>query len=252
MKNSLVVWFFIQASSLCALYSGNPTAPSIIEEGFFFCKENVVAIKAGYQRDWVFNRGMKSIDEFSYLEDQGVLTFNFFDRLELYGSLGAASFDITDIPTKGVRNEYNTHDQFAWGLGLRGIIYAWENISLGADVKYGRAQPTLRYMTSNGVPTHPHSGSKLNFHEWQIGIGASYQIDIFYPYLTVRYSNATAHLKHLPPGFLEGTRHFTMKNRRKFGLSLGCTLSNGSRFSGLVETRFIDEQAITLAGEVKF
>lgn len=259
MRQILFALFFFFSPSLFALYSGNPAAPSIIEEGFFFCKSNVVAAKVGYERDWVFDRDMKAVskvsgrmDDFSYLADQGVLTLNFIDRLEIYGSAGAASFNLSHIPMTGVRNEYETHDQFAWGVGARGIIYPWERVALGADIKYGRSQPVLRYLTTNGVPIKPNSGTKLNFHEWQIGIGVSYQVNIFYPYLTVKYSNATARLKHLPRGFLPGTRHFNMKNRRKFGIALGCSLSNMSRFSLTVEARLIDEQAITLAANLKF
>jgi len=259
MKRILFAFLFLLTPALFALYSGNPSLPSMIEEGFFFCKENWFAVKAGYERDWVFDRNMKMVskfsgrmDEFSYITDQGVLVFNLINRIEVYGLAGAARFKATHIPMRGVRNEYETHDQFAWGMGARGIIYPWEKVTLGADIKYGRSQPTLRWMTTNGVPVNPRKGSKLNFHEWQIGIGASYQVDIFYPYLTVKYSNASSRLKHLPPGFLLGTRHFNMKNRRKFGLALGCSLSNTNRFDITVEARLIDEQAITLAGEVKF
>jgi len=259
MKKLLFIWFFLLSPSLFALYNGNPSAPALIEEGFFFCKENWVSVKAGYQRDWEFDRDMKSVskfsgrmDEFSYIADQGVLTLNLINRLELYGSAGAARFTVTHIPMRGVRNEYETHNQFAWGIGIRGLIYYWGNLSLGADFKYGRAQPTLRWMTTNGVPVQPRPGSKLNFHEWQFGLGASYEVGIFFPYLVVKYSNATGRLKHLPTGFLPGTRHFNMKNRRKFGMAFGCSLSNSSRFSATVEARLIDEQALTLAGEVKF
>jgi hypothetical protein len=43
-----------------------------------------------------------------------------------------------------------------------------------------------------------------------------------------------------------------MKNRMKFGLALGCSLTNLDRFSATAEVRMIDEQAVTLAGTVLF
>jgi hypothetical protein len=98
----------------------------------------------------------------------------------------------------------------------------------------------------------PRAGSKISFYEWQLGVGASYEVDIFNPYLGVKYSNAGARFKHLPPGFLPTGRHFKTKNRRKFGMVLGTTLSNGNRFAANVEARLIDEQALTLAASIKF
>ena len=83
-------------------------------------------------------------------------------------------------------------------------------------------------------------------------MGAVYQIDLLTPYLGVKYSNASARFKHLPTGFLPTGRHFKTKNRRKFGMGLGTILSTGSRFAATVEVRMIDEQSITLAGEIKF
>ena len=167
MKKILLAWFFFLSPTLFALYSGNPSAPALIEEGFFFCKQNWFSVKAGYERDWVFDRDMKSVskfsgrmDEFSYIADQGVLIFNLINWIELYGSAGAARFTVTHIPMRGVRNEYETHNQFAWGIGLRGIIYSWGNLSLGGNIKYGRSQPTVRWMATNGVPFQPRSGSK--------------------------------------------------------------------------------------------
>ncbi len=254
-------WLFLLlfSPSLFALYMGNPAAPAIIEEGFFFCKENWLAVKAGYQRDWVFDRDMKAVskisgrmDDFEYLADQGVLTFNIIDRIELYGSAGAATFCASNRPTSGVRNEYQTHDQFIWGIGLRGNFYDWKGLSFGIDGSYTRAQPTIRWLTANGAPVNPRGGSKLVFQEWQIGLGAAYQIDIFIPYLGVKYSNAYGRFKNLPSGFLPNGTHFKTKNRRKFGMVLGATLSNGNRFAATVEARLIDEQAITLAAEIKF
>lgn len=259
MKHLFLACLFLLTPSLFALYNGNPDAPALIEEGFFFCKENWFSVKAGYQRDWVFDRNMKAVTQikghltdFSYLADQGVLTFNLVDRIELYGSAGATRFSSSNIPFSETRNEYETHDQFSWGAGGRIIIFAWENLTLGANANYARAQPRLRWMTTNGASVTPLRGSKIKFQEWQIGLGFTYQIELFYPYITARYANATARFRHLPEDFLPNITHFKAKNRRKFGMSLGCSLSNTSRFDVTVEVRLIDEEAVTLAGEIKF
>ena len=252
-------WLFLLGitNSVFAMYMGNPALPSVIEEGFFFSKENWLAVKLGYQRDWVFDRDMKAVsrisgrmDDFELTSDQGVLTFNIIDRIELYGSAGAARVYAANRPMRGVRNEFESHDQFMWGIGLRGLFATWGNASFGADIAYERAHPTMKWITTNGTPVNPSGGSKITYYEWQVGVGASYQIDLFTPYVGVKYSNAGARFKHLPVGFLPNTRHFKTKNRRKFGMALGTTLSTGSRFSASVEARVIDEQSITLSANV--
>lgn len=254
-------WIFLLFLSpkLFALYMGNPSAPEIVHEGFFFSAENWLAIKAGYQRDWVFDRNMRAVskvsgrmDGFDFIADQGVLTFNLIDRIELYGSAGAARFHATHRPRSHTLHEYETHDQFTWGVGLRGTFASWKGASFGIDGAYQRAHPTMKWMTVNGTPVNPRPGTKLSYSEWQVGLGASYQIDLFIPYIGVKYSNATARFKHLPSGFLKTGTHFKTKNRRKFGMVIGTTLSNGNRFGATVEARLIDEQSITLAAEVKF
>lgn len=238
---------------------GNPSSPEIINEGFFFSSENWLAIKAGYQRDWVFDRNMKAVskvsgrmDSFDFTADQGVLIFNLIDRIELYGSAGAARFHATHRPRPGVFYEYETDDQLTWGIGLRGTFASSKGASFGIDGAYQRAHPTMKWMKANGTPVNPRKATKLSYNEWQIGFGASYQIDLFIPYVGVKYSNATACFKHFPSGFLKTGRHFKTKNRRKFGMVIGTTLSNGNRFGATVEARLIDEQSITIAAEVKF
>ncbi|MCB1115602.1 MAG: hypothetical protein KDK71_03940 [Chlamydiia bacterium] len=253
------LFFLFLTPQLFALYMGNPSAPEIVEEGFFFSKENWFAVKAGYQRDWVFDRNMRAVskvsgrmDGFDFIADQGVLTFNLLNRIEVFGSAGAARFHATHRPTAQMRQEYETNDQFIWGIGGRGTFLTWKNASFGIEGGYTKAHPTMKWMTRNGTPIDPRPGSKLTYHEWQVGLGVSYQIEVFTPYIGAKYSNAGGRFKHLPVGTLASGRHFKTKSRRKFGMAIGTTLSSGNRFAATVEARLIDEQSMTLAAEVKF
>ena len=86
----------------------------------------------------------------------------------------------------------------------------------------------------------------------QVGAGLSYQIDIFVPYLAVKYSNVSAEFRHLPPTLFPNFSSFKAKNRHYFGLALGTALTTGRLFSLNVELRVIDEQSLTLAGNLRF
>ena len=93
----------------------------------------------------------------------------------------------------------------------------------------------------------------MRYHEWQVGVGISYQVDLFVPYIALKYSNASVRYRNLPAGFLSGRKTgFNAKNRGKFGLALGTSLTTGRLFALNLELRMIDEQAITLSGELKF
>ena len=244
---------------ILALYVGNPALPEILQEGLFFSNENAVAIKTAYQRDWVFNMNMKavshvsgSIDDFKNFSDQGVLLVNIFNHISLYGSLGAMRLYTSHIPMTTIQNIYQTDNQLTWGLGCRAFFVSWHNIMFGFDAKYQKANPSIKWMTQNGTPFTPKKSSSIDFNQWQIGLGISYQIALFHPYLAVKYSNAKALFKHLPTHFFSNTNHFTIKNRRKFGLAIGTTLSNNSIFDISVEAQLIDQEALTLTGEVRF
>jgi len=259
MRISAFFLLLFASLPLFGLYNGNPALPEIIDEGFFFCKENWIAVKAGYERDWVFDRGMKAvskvsrrIDRFKSLSDQGVLILNIINRIEIYGSVGAMRIEAYHSPRPLLRNKYETQNQLTWGVGGRGLIYQWGQTMLSVDLKYQHAHPTIKWITQNGAPIPLRTNARISYHEWQIGLGVAHQIDIFSPYIVLKYSNAQARFKNLPRMLLGNTTHFRTKNRRKFGLALGCSLSNSSRFSMSIEGRLIDEQALTLAGTIKF
>ncbi len=205
-----------------------------------------------------------TIEEFSYLADQGVVTLNFMDRLEVYGSAGAANFSNTDqinlsgplIGTIPVQLNYQTSNKLIWGTGIRVELFSWGATALGADAKYQYAHPEIRWNTSDGIP-FPGSG-KLRYNEWQVALGLSHHVDIFTPYIGVTYSKVLAKMHGLSTawvGFqtLNGlVSSFKLRSKDHVGLTLGCDLSTGKIIDLGVEVRLISEQALTLKGDIKF
>lgn len=254
-----ILFFLTFQIKMSALYVGNPALPNILQEGLFFSKDNAISIKTAYQRDWVFNIDMKavsnvsgSIDDFTNFSDQGVILVNLFNHISLYGSIGAMRIYASHIPRAGVQNMYQTDNQLTWGIGGRVFFASWQNVLFGFDAKYQRATPSIKWMTQNGTPFTPNNRSSIDFNQWQIGLGASYQISIFYPYLSVKYLNAKSFFNHLPAHFFSNTNHFKTSNRKKFGIAIGTTISTGSIFDLSVEAQLIDQEAFTLTGEIRF
>jgi major outer membrane protein len=260
-----------------ALYQGNPSLPEIIDEGFFLPSDLFMGIKVGYQRDQVFNRNLQTgrtgshhVSESQQLYNQGVLTLNFMDRVEIFGSAGAMTIDISDRQrtfdgTSKVpyQVEIHSHNEFTWGAGLRADIIDWCNAAFGVSTNFQYAHPHTRWNALQGATVS--NFSRVRWLEWQIGIGLSYHIDIFTPYIGVNYSKVNARVRKtnskaffltvptelLPlPDFIPPS--FKMRNYDHFGMVLGCDLSNGKYFDLGVEVRLISEEALTLKGDIKF
>ena len=251
-------FFLLVTWSLEGLYVGNPASPDLIEEGIVFNKENAIAIKLGYERDWLLDRPMKlasylsgQFDRFQALSDQGVLVVNFIDRFEIYGKVGAIGFSAAHRPMAGVQNRYQSYNQLIVGVGGRVLLASWSRYFLGLDLKYQCARPEIKWMTKNGEAIVPLENSKMTFSEWQIALNFGCQINFLYPYLAVKYSDCRVLFENLPPAFLSDTTRFRIKNRRKLGLALGTSLSTGDYFSFSVEVHLVDDQAVILAARVE-
>ncbi len=258
MKWFFFLSFFLPCFPLLSLYNGNPAAPAILVEGLFFETDDTISVKVNYQRNWVLDRKAKivtcvcgNMDVFAYVSDRGILTFDFLNRFSFYGELGSARFNGSHNIIGGKKNQYETRDQLIWGVGAKQVLFNWEKITLGLDVKYEKAKPQIRWMTQNGRFFAPTSKSHLVFQEWQIGLGLGAEVKWLFPYFSVRYSNVTGSINKLVKGFLPGGVGFKIKNRKKFGLAFGCSFSNGKHFNLTIETRTIDEQAITFTGQIR-
>jgi hypothetical protein len=246
----------IVGSPLFALYNSNPSEPMLLDEGLFLCQENAIGLKVGYQGDYVWDRKLEArgsahgrIDNFKFFANQGVLTINFLDVFEMFGSAGAMQARFHHRANlDGNRREYETADHFAWGAGARAIIASIRKVDLGVEGSYLQSHLPVRWNTLNG--TAYSTRADMHYREWQIGIGLSYRVDWFTPYAAVKYSNVFAEMKHVSPNIAPFS-HFTMHSRTHFGLALGCSLSTQKVFDLTCEVQLFDEQAITLAANFK-
>jgi hypothetical protein len=256
MKKLLALVLLLQAG-LYALYQGNPAEPQLIDQGFFIPQDSLVAVKVGYQGDWVFDRKLKAmagahgeIDRFYIFMNQGVATFNMIDRIELYLSVGSMDISFAHRPrTDHARREYWTHDKWTAGGGLRILLMQWKNTCLGVDGKCQYAAPGFKSVTLDGDAVSPEG--RCLYREWQVSFAFSHTVDIFTPYIGATYSNVHAAVQNLSIGFLPH-RHFKLVNPNRFGLAVGCSLCSGKKVDLNFEARLFDEQAATVAGNVKF
>jgi hypothetical protein len=253
----------ILATSLFAATSGNPMAPGVLKEGFFIPSKVWVNLRAGYEGDFIIDGRMKQtafgngrVDDFYQEINGGTLTLNIFERLDLFGLFGAsrvkAEWRFTTSAGAVNRVELQTHSDFTWASGARAILYRFGNAALGIGGRYEKAILNPSWLTINGQE-RPSGTGRIHWMQWQADAGLSYQIDWFIPYISVKYLNAKTRVQTFPvPISSSGLGKLRMENRTPVGLVLGCTLSTGKYFMLNLEGELIDEEAITISGDIRF
>lgn len=261
MKKIVILILIIFACKTLAAPIGNPLNPGIIADGFFISQASWLNFRLGYEGNFVSDSrmdkkvGSGKVDNFKQDVNSGTLTFNLQNRIDVFGVLGAArirsDYRFDNLGTQS-RIELETNYRLYWAAGGKIILYQWGNTALSVGGRYSKTKPTLSFITQDGAPQDIGS-TKISYRDWQIDMGLAHQIDIFIPYLGAKYLNAKSIIRNSAIVLAENSQNFMrMKNDDKFGVYVGCTLSNSKYFLLTVEARFVDEEAISVMGELKF
>jgi hypothetical protein len=254
---------FISLLKIFAAPVGNPSAPKLLQEGFFIPNNSSIDFRLGYFGDFVtdgrfkqFDEGHGRVDSYSQNANSATLTLNFVNRLDVYGVLGAAKsssdWRFTDAASFVHRIELDTEFSFFWGAGARAILYEWGSASLGLGSCYFSSKYTPKSFKSDGI-LQPVEGSSAFWNEWQVNLDTSYKIDLFIPYIGFKYSQARAFFSGFSaPISQSGQGANSFKNRSLFGLYLGCSITNGDYFMFNLEGRLIDEEAVSVSADFRF
>lgn len=255
--------FCLGFSALCAAPVGNPSAPQLIAEGFLIPCDSWVSVRLGYEGDFVSNaslnqyeEGSGRVDRFKQDTNAGTATLNIVDRFDIYTVLGSSrscgDWRFIDAAGDVHQIEVETHYEFLWGVGARAILFEWGAVTLGTGGRYENCCSRPSWLTNNGANVDVNR-TKVNWHSWQIDLDVSYRIELLTPYIGAKYSNVKVDLGNFDTSIAangSGTNHF--KNSNPVGVFIGCSLSTGEYFMLNVEGRLIDEEAVTISGDVRF
>ena len=87
----------------------------------------------------------------------------------------------------------------------------------------------------------------------QLDLDLSYQIDLFIPYIGAMYSNARTKVAGFTtPISNSGKGSDRFKNRIPVGVVIGCSLTSLKYFVLNLEGRLVDEEAVTISGDIRF
>jgi major outer membrane protein len=276
MKKLLtVITGLVAGSALYAMPVLNPAAPALETDGVFLCDNNDCwGLKAGYRGDFVYNRhvrdGSGSVDRFGFYANEGVLTLNLWDRVDVYGFVGAAAFEVEGTRAgfeagvaSPVRFNGISKTRTIWGGGIKATVWecGWGSCGttyLGADLQYEAvSRASFPNATLDG-DTVSDTSPGYRYQEVQFAVGLAHRVCMFVPYVAVKWSKArqrvgsSSTVGNITTGGDFGTILSNGTSHRHWGYVVGLTIVDAGRISVTGEARFIDETAATVSADFRF
>jgi opacity protein-like surface antigen len=238
-------------------------------KGVFSLKETRnISIEGALDVDVVLDRDLKAGDvtnarfetsEWSMFR----LGCRMFDRVEPYVRFGWAHLKAgwTDIDS-GTKIEMMSKSDFAWGLGVKGLIYDFKNpkIKIAGDCSYrtSDADPEKGYFDGTKTEINKKE-SVFVIREWQAALMAVTEMDLekmfnhaewlkgykLSPYGGIAYSEISGRIRLVTADSGATYHPDNIKSDRNFGIVVGCDLVGEDYVSLNVEGRFIDKTAVS-------
>lgn len=239
-----------------AFWVGNPSDPTLYGDGLITCGEKSYSIRFGYLSDYTYHFDFKDEiiketsqpSEISLSTHAGMLVLNLGNRIDLYGILGASKLEEENvyIPRR-----------FSWAIGGKATFYRYRKFSVGGDLKYFFSDQKPGHFIIENMPATLLTDFTLGYSELQGAVAASYKCGVFIPYAGLTYVDAK-----IKPSFRYGfidiadmTMEFeadSVINEKKWGMVIGLTLLSAKIMTLNVETRFFDQNAVNVSGEIRF
>ncbi|WP_080127272.1 porin [Chlamydia suis] len=235
-----------------------------------------------------------------------------FNLVGLFGLTGT-SVAATDLPNVNLTQavvELYTDTAFAWSVGARAALWECGCATLGASFQYAQSKPKVEELNvlcnaaeftinkpqgyvDQAFPLPETAGTSnaanvkdasIDYHEWQASLALSYRLNMFTPYIGVKWSrasfdadairiaqpkaaaavvdittlNPTISGKGQDAATLQDTMQIVslqinkMKSRKSCGLAVGTTIVDADKYAVTVETRLIDERAAHVNAQFRF
>lgn len=263
MKKGILLLFILPIAGW-ALPVGNPADPSIYSKGVWSSSDscesswaNHLALRAGYYGDFVFNGHVKRTNHTGQIEqlqmntNAGLLSVNIVNRVDLFGLIGATHAEAVSHSVHGdyrFELEYDTH--YSWGVGARAVLWKWSHATLGLEGQYFAYSPSImRYEQIGTDSEYPDAYAHARFYEWQVGLGLSYRICNFVPYIAIEGSYLSINNKQ---STVLGVTLNNFESAKYIGYAVGVTLVDDDKATLTVEGRFADQLACCVNGQFRF
>lgn len=278
-KLAATALMILSCGAAYALPLGNPSEASLLCDGIFFegpcydfCESGVgwcdaFSFRLGYYGDFVFDRHLEvdehhrgdSIEDTEIFTNAGYVAANFWDRFDLFATLGVTNFHIesnafTFGGPNGDRFKLESETDFSWSLGARVTVWECGCTSFGAEAQYFYTKPHITRVTiAESDSIYPDNNIHFKYREWQFGVGISHRIWNFVPYAGVKVSGVKIDFGDARLAFnaLDIFLH-DLENRFSAGYVIGVSFVDRERIALTAEVRFPDEKALYANGQIRF
>lgn len=245
--------------SLHAVFVGNPLDPTLYHQGIFATCQKAFSMRLGYIQEYIY-RGQYS-DEFPTIESTnsdnslctygGILTFNFLNRVDVYGMLGNTQLEVDRVIFDKRR--------VSWAGGAKIMIYKYHHFALGIDIKHFATKSKPSYFLIDGIPANLITDFSLRYEETQGALGVSYAGELLSPYLGLTY--LFSRITPLPSSGALDLPNFSLLldfeirkalNRKRWGLVIGTSILSQQSVTVNIESRIFDQNSVNITGEIRF
>ena len=222
MFKYITLLFFFGCCQLIALPVGNVADSNLLREGLFVAGHNSDlcdscvgwceswSVRTGFYGDYVFDRKLEidraadhsDIQKTKMYTNAGYLALNFWDRFDLFGTLGASHVffetprqTFVTTTTENSLVEVNTVTHFSWSVGGRAALCECGCFTLGGAAQYFYTKPGLDYAKAESANPVHFNNETLKWQEWQVSLGLSYRVNVacwnsaIVPYVAATYSS---------------------------------------------------------------
>ncbi len=255
-----LLFFLSLFSLLYGTSSGNPALTSLYRRGFIWEENKPISLRAEYLADYIYNSSFQEEFLLDQTEQSKItlstyattITANFFHKVDIYSLLGSSKIQFDQ--------ELFSSRRFSWGVGGRILLYEKPPLFLGiAGTFFATKQNPTYFILEKTTPALILSSFSLHYTEIQGSLSLAYQVSIFVPYLGLSYLEAridpdpSSGMMDIPSQdvILEFSSPSTV-NHKKWGLILGSTLLSSQTMTIDVEARFLNQNGVTVSGELRF
>lgn len=271
MKKIIAALALLGTSPLFALPVLNPGDPALLKKGVIFEDNNrCYSLKVGYLGDFCADRKCKDLDgsvnKFSYYSNSGMLIFNAWDALDLFGYVGTLKYQYQNIQKDTFKIDHlvkaESDANLVWGVGIKAILWKQNfgncgSTYFGIDAKYQILQPSsmARVWIDSERADPNHSSYRLR--DAQVSMGVSQKWNYLAPYFAIKWThikgteNKGAYIKDANALFPHISL-YRLESANHFGYTIGVSLLSDEKFSATAEISFVDENAFSVSAQLRF
>lgn len=182
-------------------------------------------------------------------------SYGLLDNFDAYVKLGMTDYEVEAesylAGAKVADEKINADTDFAYGFGLKGTYELDDDWLIGCDLQYLHSKHEAKIVeTTVAGASDSTTYKKVVIREWHIAPYIARKINNFTPYLGVRYSDMKLEMKS--PAAAGWTDDHKYEADNNVGVFLGTDYKLDDNWSLNLETRFIDETALSFGGTYKF